>query len=288
MNKRHCAAGLRIFLRQLRHDLRQGILARWFYVLPILIFTLILALSFRNQVDFLNGQLDAPLHPTFADAAVYLFGGMHPYIPSPDSRFEIPVFWLANNIYLLFMTAYYPIRDLSGFGKLILLKSRRRSAAWASKCVWLLVYTALTYLLEYALIFAVFPGAHALTPTPELQQLTGGYDPSVWLNGAWAAYVFLTPFLTTLTLGMVQLALSLVWLPIAGFIADIVILTASAYSFSPFLIGNYTMLLRSALVLENGIRYPAAIAAELAIIAALALSGSLYFKRYDILEHRKG
>lgn len=288
MNKRHCAAGLRIFLRQLRHDLRQGIWARWMYAVPILLFTLIMALSFRNQIDFLNSSLDDPLPFTFADACIYLFEGMDIYTPTSETRFEIPVFFLVNNIYLLFMTAYYPIKDLSGAGKLFLLKSRRRSTAWASKCVWLLLSTALIYLLEYGIIFLLTAGPNALTPTPELQQLLHRYDPVIWQGGTWAIFIFLLPFLTTLTLGMVQLVISLLWVPLAGFVVGVVILVASAYYFSPLLIGNYAMLLRSSLLIENGIRYPAAIAVEIAIIAVLALAGGLYFKRYDILEHRKG
>lgn len=288
MGNRCRTTGYRAFAKQLRHDLRHGILARWMYALPILGFTLVMLLSFRNQVEFLNGQLDTPLTPTFADAAINLFGGMDVYHPTPDSRFEIPVFWLVNNIYLLFMTAHYPIRDLSGFGKLILLKSRRRSTAWASKCMWLLLSTALIYLLEYALIFLVFPGRAPLTPTSELQQIMNMYGPSVWSSGAWGCFVFLLPVLTTLTLGMAQMVLSLIWLPIAGFVADVVILVASAYYFSPLLIGNYTMLRRSSMVLAGGIQYPAAIIVELAVIAALAIIGGWYFKRYDILEHRKG
>lgn len=288
MDNCRSTTGRRVFLRQLRHDLRQGILARWMYALPILGFTLVMLLSFRNQVSFLNGQLNAPLAPTFADAAVYLFEGIDVYHPTPDSRFEIPVFWLVNNIYLLFMTAYYPIRDLSGFGKLFLLKSRRRSTAWASKCMWLLLSTVLIYLLEYLLIFLVFPGHTPLAVTPELQQILGRYDPALWQSGLWGYFVFLTPVLTTLTLGMIQMVLSLLWLPIAGFVVDVVILTASAYYFSPLLIGNYTMLRRSSIMLGNGIQYPIAIAVEIMILMALAIFGGWYFKRYDILEHRKG
>lgn len=52
MDNRRSTTGRRVFLRQLRHDLRQGILARWMYALPILGFTLVMLLSFRNQVSF--------------------------------------------------------------------------------------------------------------------------------------------------------------------------------------------------------------------------------------------
>ena len=78
-----------------RFDLRNGIrfIAKKFLVLPLLVSLVCFEFMLRlRETASLNHQY-AGAQPTLGDFAMYLFGGMKPYIPNPDEPFLFPVSW---------------------------------------------------------------------------------------------------------------------------------------------------------------------------------------------------
>ena len=98
--------------------------------------------------------------------------------------------------------------------------------------------------------------------------------------------ILVLPPLVMIAVNLMQMTLSLFVRPIYSYIITGVLLLASTYYQSPFLIGNYAMPIRSSRMVENGVNpiYGVLFSVGIAIISYLV--GLLYFKRYDIL--RKG
>ena len=101
-----------------RFDLRNGIrfIAKKFLVLPLLVSLVCFEFMLRlRETASLNHQY-AGAQPTLGDFAMYLFGGMKPYIPNPDEPFLFPVSWFLVFGICLFLTLYYPVYDRDTFG----------------------------------------------------------------------------------------------------------------------------------------------------------------------------
>lgn len=128
-----------------RFDLRNGIrfIAKKFLVLPLLVSLVCFEFMLRlRETASLNHQY-AGAQPTLGDFAMYLFGGMKPYIPNPDEPFLFPVSWFLVFGICLFLTLYYPVYDRDTFGKMVIVYSGSRTKWWTAKCAWIIVATFL-------------------------------------------------------------------------------------------------------------------------------------------------
>lgn len=134
-----------------RFDLRNGIrfIAKKFLVLPLLVSLVCFEFMLRlRETASLNHQY-AGAQPTLGDFAMYLFGGMKPYIPNPDEPFLFPVSWFLVFGICLFLTLYYPVYDRDTFGKMVIVYSGSRTKWWTAKCAWIIVATFLYSLLKF-------------------------------------------------------------------------------------------------------------------------------------------
>jgi uncharacterized membrane protein len=96
--------------------------------------------------------------------------------------------------------------------------------------------------------------------------------------------VFALPLLTSIALSLLQMMLSFVLSPIYGYMIAVCLLVASAYFYSPILIGNHSMLARNALFYADGLGSAGGVLASVVTGALSVAIGMLYFKRYDILK----
>jgi len=80
-----------------------------------------------------------------------------------------------------------------------------------------------------------------------------------------------------------QMFLSLILKPIISFLMIASILILSAYSMSPYLIGNYSMVQRSEIFMKDGISILAATIVNIIIIIVSVIGSIVYFNRKDII-----
>ncbi|HIZ20633.1 MAG TPA: hypothetical protein H9674_07220 [Firmicutes bacterium] len=268
-----------------KHDFSVGLLrpaAKWIPVVLIFAascgYLLLLARAERE-----SGQL-ASL-PTLGDIVAYVFQGRKLYNPTEGDAFTIPFGYLLMNLYLAYLVGNYPVKDLLGYGQQILLRTRRRSRWWVSKCLWCAGTVLSFYLLGYLVMLAAaaVSGGFSLALTPEIGAYSELYaaDP---VSRDWLPSALLLPAATSLALSLLQLALMTVVKPVGAYIVIAVVVAASAYFYTPLLIGNYAMLLRNASFLEGGIAFWPALLVDLGIALAAAAAGFLAFRRYDILD----
>ena len=92
---------------------------------------------------------------------------------------------------------------------------------------------------------------------------------------------------TTCALLILQLTVTLLFNPAAGFLTTAVLLLASAYYTSPLLLGNYLMTARLDIALTNGMAPANGLLLSLSLILTCVLIGGFIFRRRDIMG-RKG
>jgi hypothetical protein len=210
---------------------------------------------------------------------------MDVYVPNPITKFELPIIWLMLHICHALLIGSYPSRDISGFGKYMLIRARKRGWWWLCKCVWVvlcvLVYFSIIYAV--ALAFAVFSNGLTIKNTSDIFQVLFGMDTTALTCRNFFIYVIILPFLVSITISLLQALLSFFMRPILSFLTVIVLMVSSAYFFTPLLIGNSSMLLRSAAVIPNGIMGTTSIVIQIILIGLFAVIGYIRLEKYDIL-----
>jgi len=276
------------FSKLLKYDLKNGFKLNLINLLIIIIFVSAFCIDFYLRKNSAY-RLDDSIPPgTFIDYLFYIFAGIKEYIPSMTDEFLIPVKWLLLLLFILYSTLYYPYRDLSSLGLNVLLRTKGRTAWWISKCIWNICYVLVTYVLIFltVIVFCLLmkePISLDITPmfVNEILDATSPYDTfSIQL----AYIILLLPLLMSIGLNLLQMTLVLFIKPLYSFGVIAVILLSSAYLFSPYLPGNYAMPIRSNHVVENGMSFSGGLIVFLIIFSVSFIVGSIYFRRYDILD----
>lgn len=266
-------------IRLIRYDCLSGILLSWKRYLPAVAVFVFACGSLANLAGLAGvGTV------SFADYVIKQFFGIPLYHPESSERFSIPVLWLLFHIYLAYLISAYPFTDMKGFGQQVLVRSRKRSYWWLSKCAWssltVLLYYGLFYLL--CLLFCIFSGCR-LAPTAGACSLIG-LDSSILPPPTFLVTGMALPLVTSMSLSLFQMTLSLYTRPVIGFIGVVSILVLSAYFCTPFLTGNYLMIQRSALLMgPQGVNMAACLLLGGSLAAVSLELGRRRFTTYSVL-----
>lgn len=229
-------------VKQIRYDLTIGLLQVWPKYLPaaaiflIPVFQLAVMVRAENSVGTF----------TLGDTILYTFSGMTVYEPAAGDPFTIPVIWLLMNLYLAYVVGSYPARDLHGYGQQILLRSRRRGQWWAGKCLWNLISVAVYYALGWLIMTVsslILGGNMTLRITSELWKMLT-WEGSEAEKALMLSAILLPP-LCSAAVSLLQMAVMMIARPVIGYLLVACLFTASAYFYSPLLIGNASMMLRN-------------------------------------------
>ncbi|MDL2238020.1 hypothetical protein LJC56_09365 [Christensenellaceae bacterium OttesenSCG-928-K19] len=206
--------------------------------------------------------------------------GAQEYIAAGSSEFTLPVVWLILHLYILFIVCTFPMNDLKGFGKNILLFCADRKKWWYSKCLWI-VTTVTGFILVLWIVMLALSG---LSGNGFLGKVAGADELlGLNINTHNIAYMFLLPLVVLIALGLVQSLLSLVTNPVLGYMASIVLLCASVYWKTPWLIGNYSMLLRLSPFTHGGIPVWSGLILCSIVGVVCWLGGAVVIKKHDII-----
>ena len=224
---------------------------------------------------------------SLGDYLLYIFGGMREYIPSPYDPFRGPYLWLINHLLILYFTLHYASDDLSGVGQQMIYRAGGRIKWWVSKCIWNFVSVISYYIISMStiIVFCLIKGNEISLTFSSFMRNIMYFGPKDLGYETWdiALEVTLMPFLVTLALSILQMALSLVFKPTFAFIFSSVLLISSAYYMTPFLIGNFSMAVRSDKVVSNGLNLTDGIIAAVLMIIIGIIIGILAIRRYNVL-----
>lgn len=268
-------------------DLRGGFrfAAKKFVILPFLVSLICYEFMLRfEEILSLNFQYEGA-QPTLGDFAMYLFGGIKPYIPNPDEPFLFPVSWFLIFGICLFLTLYYPVHDRETFGKMVIVYSGSRTKWWISKCAWIITATTVYFICCWVVLIVnclIYGGQLTLSLSPYISDifLLSETIPSNQWN-VFHVLLFMPPLIAS-ACGMLQMLLTLWFRPIICFLISAVLMLASAYFFTPLLIMNYAFCIRSNEILINGFSFASGILYALILSILSALIGRHCFQNYDL------
>ena len=276
------------FFKLIKYDLSYGIfniknLIK--YIIFILFFT-VACFEFNGIINNIISYQDIA-GTSLGDVMFYVFGGMREYIPLPNEPFTIPYLWFLNHLLILYFTLHYASDDLSGVGQQMIYRAGGRIKWWVSKCIWNFTSVVLYYLVSFStiIVFCLIKGNEISLTFSSFMRNIIYFGPKDLGLETWdiALEVSLMPFLVTLALSIFQMALSLVFKPAFAFIFSSVMLISSAYYLTPYLIGNFSMAVRSSKVVSNGVNLTDGIIATLVMIALGIIIGILAIRRYNVL-----
>lgn len=251
---------------------------------------LILCFFFQSSGKILFlGEIADSVSPMFADYLIFLELGMKVYVPSPENPFDIPVFWAIPQILIALLVSSYPTEDLNHYAVNVLCRVRSRKVWWNAKCAW----TILTVIAFYGLYFAVAflyafieSGGISWLPNEMLENTVNGLSfDSVSAQSLYLA--FCVPVIASIALALCQMLLAFVFRPVFGFLVVMVYLVISVYYFSPFLIGDYSMLMRNGLIHPEGLGSLEMILICAGVSCVILLAGNIYFVRVDLIAKKK-
>ncbi len=264
-----------LFIRFLRKDLFLGLNSnKTRYFLSLLLFVY-LSYMFTKELSIAENKASSITNFWF-----YFFQGIGVYNPSSGVPFVIPFTWIIIQVIIALLVLNYPSRDLFTTGVQSLIRIKKRSYWWTSKCIWNFVTIIFVYLVAFicAFIFSAFLGEISLNFSDDFFCLQKNY------NGSIIVIIYLMPVLTSIAISMVQMLISILLKPIYSFVIVICYLIVSSYYCSPILIGNYSMLLRSSVFDIGKINFITAVIVDVLVIIFSAIIGLFYFNRVDIIK----
>ena len=274
-----------MFYKCLKYDLKCGLLKEYKkYIVAIGLFIII-------GFDFFIKMSDIEI--TVPDYLFYLFFGMEEYVPSPGNKFRFPALWVAVILYVSYITLYYPYKDLNGYGKNILLNTQSKKTWYLSKCMWVTVSTIIYFLIGFVVLslFAIISGAETTADVSSnavikfIQFITT--EQNLFYNDAMYYKVtilhFILPVIICVMNNLLQLFLSLFIKPFFSFIFTVSYTIASAYYLKCFMLGNYAMIARSNIFIDNGVNFTDGLIISLSVILMVIISGTVLFSKQDIL-----
>ena len=274
-----------MFYKCLKYDLKCGLLKEYKkYVVAIGLFIII-------GFDFFIKMSDIEI--TVLDYFFYLFLGMEEYVPTPGNKFRFPALWVAVILYVSYITLYYPYKDLNGYGKNILLNTQSKKTWYLSKCMWVTVSTISYFLIGCVVLslFSIISGAEITADVSSnaviklIPFITT--EQNLFYNDAMYYKVtllhFILPVVICVMNNLFQLFLSLFIKPFFSFIFTVSYTIASAYYLKSFMLGNYAMIARSNIFINNGVDFAKGLIISLCVILVVIISGAVLFSKQDIL-----
>lgn len=245
------------FLKILRYDLRQGLLARPAKGLALaalagfffFCFCLDNFHTFYYEVSGFMG-INA-LGLSFGDVLLTQIGGvLPPDAASGIESFSFPIKWFFLHALILFFTLDHASGDLSRCGMQVITRTGGKTRWWLSKCLWNITATA-SYYAVFFLSLAVLSAAtgKAMTMTLNERVFAATFAEALpdWCGsgGALFAALCVMPCVVGITLNLLQMTLALYTRPMVAYLAVCAYLMAGIFYAAPALVSNYALPVRS-------------------------------------------
>lgn len=274
-------------LRVIKNDVLSGIFFNKFkYILVILFFACIVCSFIKTTLDFSFQATSLTQMPSVTDIWFNIFKGMAIYIPSKEMPFQIPFIWLMTQTLLALLIVNYPTQDLFSYGTQILIHMKKRRVWWISKCIWNICTVLSFYLSAFIcvlLILAIY-GNISFSFNLELNNQINYLDISITdITSSYFA-IYGLPIITSVALSLIQMTLSFILSPIYSFIITIAYSVISAYYCAPFLIGNFSMIMRNSALGLGSVEILSAVIICCIVSTVSIVTGMIHFNRLDIIK----
>lgn len=283
-----------------KYDIRRGLLENPSRFLVISLFAAILFFSFSLDTvhrfwfdPAVNGSIQNinSIGISFGDVILTQIGGILPInFNNISNGFTFPMKWILPHLTIQYYLLNYASADLRQEGIQILIRSKSKQAWWVSKCAWAAISTLTYYFLEMALIALIcwITGKDMnLSINPII--FTSEFDslPSLVNENAGKYFVSfcVMPCLIGITIGIVQMVLTLYIKPIFAYLITCAYYITGIYYPRPFFISNYAMAVRSSMIGICNFSTNQGIIICLIVIIFSMLIGRAHLRKIDIINN---
>lgn len=217
----------------------------------------------------------------------YLYGtqGMYVFHFDPKNYFTIPIYWFVFQICISYIIGYYPYQDFIQNGNNLFIKLKDRYNWWRSKCLWcicsIILYYVI-YLITTSLTAFLYGAEWNIHFTPEFVTRVFDSQMSNMLIRDIINVSLIVPCVVTIGVCLVQILAGFLISPVMSFSCVCGMYVISAYYTEWFLIGNYTMWLRTKLLTSDGINPASGIILGFILTLCAWNFGEYYFSKKDL------
>lgn len=278
------------FIKLIRFDIRNGICRNIGLLLAPAVISVLSFVDFSRkfyQLELIEAS-EVGTVPTYADYIMYIYGGMTQYIPNPADPFQFPAIWMIWFMSLLYFMSSYAYKDMQTVGIQLLTRSGSRLLWWMSKTVWCFIGTLLFHAVIWLTVCIGCVVTKAdLTFTLHTDSICRLFQTFSTGSAVGIAdiptIILLLPVVVSFAFCLCQMTLSLFIKPMFSYLAMAVTVILSTYIFSPMLLCNYAMLIRSELFMSNGVNAYTGYAYAAIVVLFLTLFGARVFYSYDVI-----
>ena len=263
-------------IKFISYDLKNGLLHK----VSVYLFTIVASVIATTQVFVLIRDRGAAIDYIFD-----IFAGMSRFYIAPDTQFNIPFLWFVFMIIPSFLIGDYAISDLNAYGIHMIVKSRSKVLWWISKTIWCFVSVVVYFVMIFFTIgiYAYITERPLVNGTETWGEYVGVY--SEIEMGTLVMHGVMGPFLTILSLCMLQMVLSLVVGSLVSYVTIISYIILSAYITSPVFIGNYAMLFRNRAYMSDGLDFNIGVCIEVFVIILSFVAGLFILKMTPLFKY---
>ena len=270
-----------------KYDLINGGKRNIFKYCVIIIFVILVC---NQLMKYANSKIQGNLllldEISYGDYVLYYLSGMKELVLDANKQFEIPYIWMAEQLLLCSLIFSYPIKDVRGQGKNILLQYGSRQKWWLSKCIWTLVQVLVYYLIVFSVIgiYTVFTGKLSMSIHASLFSMTDNVTLTKEILPVSCIY---SNVLYSVTIGMIQITISLLMTFVTGILLVVIYDIVALFIMNIWVLGNCSMLYRNDVIVVDGINVNISNLLCMILIILTIIISIIYFKRYDILPDRR-
>lgn len=254
------------------------------FIIAFLIITA-LVLTFTNYCNAIYSTTTKYGKLNFMDYIFCLLRGIEPVASERMKETQIPYVWIAIQFVCGFVTLDYIHNDKNGIGRDILIRSKSRFQWWISKCICNVVMVIGIYVIIVAVSamaagmnYQVAGGIH-IDLVKAICELRNTYTSS----SEMVIYILCMPLLFSICISFVQMAMTEFMGPVISLVIILSVDIISVFTNSKWLWGNWSMITRSNLCIDNGISVTWAVIASLSIATVAIIVGGYRFYRSDVL-----
>lgn len=273
------------FIKIFSQDIKRAIYQqRYRYIIVLIMITLLMLIP-TNIADSINKKIPEVGNMNFLDNVFYMLSGCEHVIPEKIKDIKIPFSWMSIQFLCGLVTFDYIQYDQNGIGKAIILRTKSKLAWWLSKCLSMICLVIGVYILLFVVSAVVALINYRLSGELHMDLLSMVLE----LNNTYIVedgmiiYIFTVPILVSIGITLFQAAISQYLSPVIGLAVVLSIDVMSVFSNSVLLWGNWSMILRSSLCLQDGLDVWKSIAAGIVTGITGVVSGGIRFCKKDIL-----
>lgn len=278
------------------HDIKEGIIKNKRFAIVIIWFIILSAYILIFPLSTINAK-----EITLFDMLLYFYKGEDPMLNATLNNEPIvfPLFWMINFLLILFVVADYMYDDISGFGIQYIVRIKRRSMWWISKCIFCMgaciAFFAICVVVSMLVTLCIggkpfeFTNSDALLNNiaNEMNYYTMNLKNDIDLSTYNLIICeIMVPFMVSWAVCQIQMTLTLFFKPIVSFVVNCGLILISAYvqNIVPGLFISWGMTLHNSNFICEGFNTSECIVCCIVAIAIAIILGMLKFKKYNFVE----